>query len=634
MALEAIALDTAQKLVDASPTAMVVVCKDGRIAAVNAVAARLFGWSVEELLTRSVEDLIPKRFRALHREQRVRFDGLSRGMGTRVGLFGVRADGSEFNADVGLGPIGDELIAVTVIDVSERERLGAELREREAQLRLFIDHAPVALAMFDRHMHYLAASQRWIAEYGLGGQEVIGRPHYEVFQRGTGRWHAAHAHALAGEIIREEEDRVEREDGTVQWLRWEVRPWKTHSGDIGGSVIFTEDITSRKAAERDRERLRAQIDRQRLLLQTIVDNMPSALALLEGPEHRYELVNRAQMQIACGKGALVGRTPAQVWPEGAAGPMQTLLEQVYRSGEPASLRDLGSLVERGDASEEAYFDIDCVPMHDARQGVTGLLVVTNDRTEQARAHRRIEENEALVHRLRSRMERVMAQEVASQTVAAVAHELNQPLAAVVTYSDAALRLLQQGNPKPGQLERALQAGAEQAQRAGRVVRELLNLLQKGQSRSEAVHLGEAVATALEIAQRDGHGQFRAVVDMGAELRPVRANQQQIEKVLLNLLRNSAEAMRNVATPAPTIAITVERIAEEDMALVTVRDNGPGLGAEAAKRVFEPFFTTKPDGLGMGLAICRSIIEGHGGKLWVGESAEDGAIFCFTLPFPS
>lgn len=632
MATETITLDTAQQLVDASPTAMMVVGREGRIVAVNAVAAQLFGWSIAELLVRKVEDLIPERFRALHREQRVHFDGVSRGMGTRVGLFGVRSDGSEFNADVGLGPVGGELIAVTVIDVSERERLGAELREREAQLRLFIDHAPVALAMLDRDMRYLAASERWIADFGLRGQDLAGRPHYEVFKGGTGRWRAAHARALTGEIVREEEDRVERKDGSAQWLRWEVRPWKAHSGQIGGTVIFTEDITSRKAAEQDRERLRAQIDRQRLLLQTIVDNMPSGLAVCEGPEHRYELVNRAQMQIACGRGPLVGRTPAEIWPEGAEGAMQALLDRVYRMGEPASLRDVQNLVERGHPAKEAYFDIDCVPMHDARQRVTGLLVVTNDRTEQARARHRIEENEALVHRLRSRMERVLAIEVASQTVAAIAHELNQPLAAVVTYSDAALRLLQQGNPKPGQLERALQAGAEQAQRAGRVVRELLNLLQKGQSRSEAVDLAEAVTTALEIAQRDEHGRFRAVVDIAAGLPRVRANQQQLEKVLINLLRNSAEAMRSAATAAPEIAIAVERVTEEDMALVTVRDNGPGLGTEASKRVFEPFFTTKSDGLGMGLAICRSIIESHGGKLWVGETAEDGATFCFTLPF--
>lgn len=122
-------------------------------------------------------------------------------------------------------------------------------RESEARLRLFIEYAPVALAMFDRDMRYLAVSHRWITDYGLNNRDVIGHSHYEIFPEVTERWKAFHQHGLAGVIVREEEDLFERADGSEQWLCWEVRPWKTGEGHVGGIVIFTEDITKRKKAE-------------------------------------------------------------------------------------------------------------------------------------------------------------------------------------------------------------------------------------------------------------------------------------------------------------------------------------------------------------------------------------------------
>lgn len=124
------------------------------------------------------------------------------------------------------------------------------MRESEERLRLFIEHAPVALAMFDRDMRYLAVSRRWIADYGLSDRDVIGHGHYELFSDVPDRWKDVHQRGLAGETVREEEDRLERTDRTEQWLCWEVRPWKTDEGDVGGIIIFTEDITERKKDER------------------------------------------------------------------------------------------------------------------------------------------------------------------------------------------------------------------------------------------------------------------------------------------------------------------------------------------------------------------------------------------------
>jgi len=120
--------------------------------------------------------------------------------------------------------------------------------DSEELLRLFIDQAPVPIAMFDREMRYIAASRRWLSDYGLGDALWRGASHYEMFHDLPRRWLAIHRRALDGEIVTSNEDRFDRADGTVQWLRWEVRPWY-HEEEQGGIIIFSEDITERKAAE-------------------------------------------------------------------------------------------------------------------------------------------------------------------------------------------------------------------------------------------------------------------------------------------------------------------------------------------------------------------------------------------------
>ncbi|MGA3081332.1 MAG: EAL domain-containing protein [Terracidiphilus sp.] len=140
----------------------------------------------------------------------------------------------------------------TVQDITERKLAQAALRESKELLQLFIEHAPAALAMFDREMRYMAVSRRWLENASLTGREVIGRCHYEVHAVPQ-RWKDAHRRSLAGETVRAEEDRYERADGSVRWLRWEVRPWRTGDGDLGGIIMFSEDITQQKQAE---ERLR------------------------------------------------------------------------------------------------------------------------------------------------------------------------------------------------------------------------------------------------------------------------------------------------------------------------------------------------------------------------------------------
>ena len=155
--------------------------------------------------------------------------------------------------DIRLFPSGDGLAAF-LLDIHERKLAAAALQEREEQLRLYAEHSPAAIAMFDRNMKYLVASRRWMEVYHLGDQSVIGRSHYEVFPEITQRWREIHQRCLAGANERCDEDAFPRADGTTDWIHWEIRPWHQADGKIGGIIIFSEDITARKQAVEAKER--------------------------------------------------------------------------------------------------------------------------------------------------------------------------------------------------------------------------------------------------------------------------------------------------------------------------------------------------------------------------------------------
>jgi len=215
----------------------------------------------------------------------------------------------------------------------------------------------------------------------------------------------------------------------------------------------------------------------------------------------------------------------------------------------------------------------------------------------------------------------------------LAHEINQPLAAIVNYARGCTRRLQSDGQTSPSLLTALEKIAEEALRAGRVVHGVRKLVRKDAPRRAAADLNDLVHEAVQLMEPEARTRNVAIrVNATPEMPTVRVDQVQVEQVILNLLRNGIEAMGEQNGHTRELSVRTSIAGRESLA-VSVSDTGEGLDPEIIEKMFDPFFTTKPDGLGMGLAISRSIIESHGGQLWAVANAGRGATFHFTLPLP-
>ncbi len=236
---------------------------------------------------------------------------------------------------------------------------------------------------------------------------------------------------------------------------------------------------------------------------------------------------------------------------------------------------------------------------------------------------------------REKIEHAFRLYIAVQTASAIAHELNQPLTAISSYADVALHLLKTDSSNQQKLSQLLENCSTQAQRAGDVIRQLLALLQKEEIPSEALDINLAVQEAIDLVNVDEFSHaFIVETDLAADLPPVITNALQVQKVLINLIRNGLESMQDYGESANKIAVISRRSAlDSSMVQVTVRDSGKGVEDDATlRKLFRPFYTTKSKGLGMGLAISRSLIAAHGGKMWAEKNPDQGLSLHFTLPF--
>lgn len=217
-----------------------------------------------------------------------------------------------------------------------------------------------------------------------------------------------------------------------------------------------------------------------------------------------------------------------------------------------------------------------------------------------------------------------------QMTAAIAHELNQPLSAILNYIGAARRTVAQiEDAKAGRVSEFIDKAAAQTTRAGQIIRQLRDFVEKRETAREPANINLVIQEAVSLAAvNSADPNVTVITELEPNLPPVLIDKVQVQQVIVNLVRNGVEAMQAVAHRRMTI--TTGQAPEEGVN-VTVADSGPGLSPEVAARLFHPFVTTKEKGMGIGLSICRSIIEAHGGRIWAGSSELGGAAFFILLP---
>jgi hypothetical protein len=257
-------------------------------------------------------------------------------------------------------------------------------------------------------------------------------------------------------------------------------------------------------------------------------------------------------------------------------------------------------------------------------GREARLRVLSDVTDERRVRELLAKHRDAAHRTA----RLIA---LGEFASAIAHELNQPLAAIATYNHSCMRMLQSGSPDPGELQQAMHICRDQAKRAGKIIQRLRELLRPPGPAFAEQNLNDLVAAVLRLAEPEAQDAGVRFERRLAGAPPVvRADRLLIEQVALNLVRNAVEAVQ--ALPEERRCITLATQIEPDGGgTFSVADLGEGVPAEAKERLFDPFVTTKPGGLGLGLSICRTVVEAHGGAIRHLANAGRGAVFAFTLP---
>jgi PAS domain S-box-containing protein len=381
-------------------------------------------------------------------------------------------------------------------------------------------------------------------------------------------------------------------------------------GDQG--LAFVLDLTERRQAE---EALR-ESERS---LRSAIDGIPGLVGILT-PNGDVEAVNRQILEY-CGQSLedlRDWRTNGTVHQEDLPHLAEVFTKSIA-SGIPYQLEHR---LRRFDG-QYRWFDNRGVPIRDASGHIVRWYVLLTDIEDRTQAVVRLQQ-------MQSDLAHVNRVSVMGELAASLSHEITQPIASARNNARAAENFLKMQPPDLGEVREALACVVGDADRVGDIIDRIREQMKKAPPRKERFDLNtainEVIVLARSVTNRNGVSVQTRLAD---GLFPVEGDRVQLQQVLLNLILNAAEAMSSVEEGARELLISTKE--DQTDVVVAVRDSGPGIDPEHLEQVFDAFYTTKPSGTGMGLSICRSIIDAHGGKLWAEANKPRGALFQFTLP---
>ncbi len=655
-----------RRLVDANIIGIIIWDLEGRILEANDAFLSMGGYDRDDLISGRLNrtDLTPPEWR----ERDARTDAELRMIGA-VQPFEkeyFRRDGGRVPVLIGLAAFSqerDEGVAF-VLDLTERKRAEDALREREAQLaearrelRQMIDTIPIPVASYSADARRDFVNAAWKQYTGLSDEAALGTEwaivaHPDHIEIGEKMWRDALA---TGEPWHTEE-RVRRADGQYRWFTIDRVAARDENGKISKWYGTAYDIEDRKRAE---ERLLVQHKVAQILAEaaTIEEATPRILWAM-GESLGWDVgalwrVDRKAEALRCvelwHKASIEVPEFERASREVTFVPGLGLPGRVWSSLEPEYVPDVvpdenfprGPIAEREGLHAAFGFPILLGgevlgvieflsrEIRQPDQELLNMLATIGSQIGQFIERKRAEEAFR-----KAQLELAHANRIATmgQLTASITHEVNQPITAAITYALAARRFLKAEPPNLNEVDGALALIVKEGNRAGEVVERVRALVKKVPARKDAVAIEDAIHEVIALSRAEAANNGVSVRTQFAEGLPrVQGDRVQLQQVTLNLIVNAIQAMREIKEGARELQISIDAVPSEGGVRVGVRDTGPGLNPESLSRLFEPFYTTKPEGMGMGLSICRSIIEAHGGRLWATPCDPQGALFQFTIP---
>lgn len=606
-------------IVEYSSDAIIGKDLEGIITSWNKGAEELFGFTASETIGTTIARLIPPQ--RAGEESRIIARVKNEEPLERFETQRLTKDGRIIEVSITASPIRNStgrIIGVSKLahDISERKRREAILKEREQQLDLFVQHSPAAIAMLDNQMRYLAVSRRWMEDYRLGTESIVGRNHYDVFPNMPDRWREIHQQCLAGAVETCDGEPFSRADGKIGWIRWEIRPWLQANETIGGIIIFSEDITERREAL---NRLRESEERFRELAENIHE-----VFWMTDPTKKQVLYISPAYESIWGRTCQSLYESPRTWLDAIHPDDRECVCQAAIDKQAAGTYDETYRVRRPDGLIRWIHD-QAFPVRDDDGNVVRIVGTAEDITQ-----RRV---------LAEQFQQAQKMEAIGLLAGGIAHDFNNILAAILGNAEVGRMELPQDHAVRPCLEEIIKAGS----RASLLVRQILTFSrQQAQDRS-VMNLAAIVQESVGLLRATIPAYVTIEVDAAPDVPPAMVDPTQIHQVLINIGTNAWHAMDDQPGKI-TISLRSERIDEHadnrpaglrsgEHVCLSIADTGKGMDAATIERIFDPFFTTKEQGkgTGLGLSVVHGIVQDHDGGIRVKSDPGNGTTFKIYFP---